>query len=209
MAERDGFERSGRGHDAHEALKALMRQRAIDCPQPIGTLRMAGWREVMQAGGVGNEKRGHHTIRSGVGAGYSRSVWRRPKAAHSHLCPVTLTPGGGASSSGTKKVGASGSPASTRYFSKLVTPSAARKVSSIRKLPVKLREGLWNTRYAASAMISGVRDMRITRSPPSRFLIAAVAMVVRGHSAFTAMPLSRSSPASPSTTRLMPYLAIE
>ncbi len=38
-------------------------------------------------------------------------------------------------------------------------------------------------------MISGVRDMRITRSPPSRFLIAAVAMVVRGHSALTAMPL--------------------
>ena len=37
-------------------------------------------------------------------------------------------------------------------------------------------------------MISGVRDMRITRSPPSRFLIAAVAIVVRGHSALTAMP---------------------
>jgi hypothetical protein len=47
MAKRDGFERSGRGLDAHEALKALMRQRASDCPQPIGTLRMAGWREVI------------------------------------------------------------------------------------------------------------------------------------------------------------------
>src|SRR6516225_9217557 len=55
----------------------------------------------------------------------------------------------------------------------------------IRKLPVKLRDGLWNTRYAASAMICGVRDIRITRSPPSRFLMAAVAMVVRGHSALT------------------------
>ena len=58
-------------------------------------------------------------------------------------------------------------------------------------------------------MISGVRDMRIIASPPSRFLIAAVAMVVRGHSALTAMPLPRSSPARPSTTRLMPNLAIE
>ena len=58
-------------------------------------------------------------------------------------------------------------------------------------------------------MISGVRDIRITRSPPSRFLIAEVAIVVRGHSVFTAIPFSRSSPARPSTTRLMPNLAIE
>ena len=57
-------------------------------------------------------------------------------------------------------------------------------------------------------MISGVRDMRMTRSPPRRFLIAAVAIVVRGHSALTAI-LPRSSPARPSTTRLMPNLAIE
>ncbi len=74
---------------------------------------------------------------------------------------------------------------------------------------MKLRDGFWNTRYAASAMISGVRDIRMTRSPPSRFLMAAVAMVVRGQSALTAMPFARSSPARPSTTRLMPYLAIE
>src|SRR5215468_2248863 len=132
---------------------------------------------------------------SGVGHIYIRGVRPQPiPAAHSHLSPVTLTPGGGAASSGTKKVGASGSRASTRYFSKSVTPSAARKVSSIRKFPVKLRDGLWNTRYAASAMICGVRDIRITRSPPRRFLMAAVAMVVRGHSALTAMPFSRSSP---------------
>src|SRR5262245_66522522 len=52
--------------------------------------------------------------------------------------------------------------------------------------------------------MSGVRDLRIMASPPSRFLIAAVAIVVRGHSALTAMPLGRSSPASPSTTMLMP-----
>src|SRR6266851_6255332 len=97
---------------------------------------------------------------NGVGHIYSRGVRQRPiPAAHSHLSPVTLTPAGGTASSGTKNVGASGSRASTRYFSKSVMPSAARKVSSIRKLPVKLRDGFWNTRYAASAMISGVRDI--------------------------------------------------
>ena len=43
-------------------------------------------------------------------------------AAYSHLCPVTLTPGGGEGSSGTKNVGANGWVGSTRYFSKSVTP---------------------------------------------------------------------------------------
>ena len=38
---------------------------------------------------------------------------------------------------------------------------------------------------------------------------SAVAMVVRGHSALTAMPLPRNSPASPSAMRLMPNLAME
>ena len=58
-------------------------------------------------------------------------------------------------------------------------------------------------------MISGLRDICTVSSPPSRFLIALVAIVVRGHSAFTAIPLARNSPASPSTTRLMPNFAIE
>src|SRR5262249_20134501 len=70
----------------------------------------------------------------------------RGAGAHSHLRPVTLTPGGGAGSSGTKKVGANGSSGSTRYFSKSVTPLMARKLSSIRKFPVKLRAGFWKTR---------------------------------------------------------------
>src|SRR5262245_24862695 len=106
---------------------------------------------------------------NGVGHIYSRGVRPRPiPAAHSHRSPVTLTPGGGAASSGTKKVGASGCRASTRYFSKSVMPSAARKISSIRKFPVKLRDGFWNTRWSASASIFGLRDIRITRSPPSR-----------------------------------------
>ena len=43
-----------------------------------------------------------------------------------------------------------------------------------------------------------MRDARIIASPPSRFLIAAVAIVVRGHNALTATPLERSSPAKPS-----------
>ena len=43
---------------------------------------------------------------------------------------------------------------------------------------------------------------------PRNFLIAEVAMVVRGQSALTAMCLGLSSPARPSTTRLMPYFAI-
>ena len=77
-------------------------------------------------------------------------------------------------------------------------------------VPVKRLAGWRNTRCAASARISGVRLMRISLSPPSRLLTAAVAIVVRGHSALTAMPsrleLLRTCP---STHRLMPYLAIE
>src|SRR6478735_3403069 len=62
--------------------------------------------------------------------------------------------------------------------------------------------------FKASARISGLRERRIMVSPPSRFRIAAVAIVVRGQSAFTAT-LPRNSPASPSTTRLIPNFAIE
>ena len=79
-----------------------------------------------------------------IAEAFARGPSHRVSPAHSHLSPVTLTPGGGAASSGTKKVGVSGSPAATRYFSKSVMPSAARPVSSIRKFPVKLRDGFWN-----------------------------------------------------------------
>ncbi len=61
---------------------------------------------------------------------------------------------------------------------------------------------------AASAMISGLRDLAIAASPPSRFCTAAVAMIVRGQSEFAAMPSSLSSSASPSVQMLIPYLAI-
>ena len=50
---------------------------------------------------------------------------------------------------------------STRYLSKSVTPSAARKVSSIRKLPLNSRDGFWKIAIAASATISGSRLARI------------------------------------------------
>ena len=56
--------------------------------------------------------------------------------------------------------------------------------------------------------MSGVRERRISASPPSRFLTAAVAIVVRGHSALTAMPAPLSSPDRPSTHMLMPYFAM-
>src|SRR5262249_17692099 len=156
VAKRDGLERGGRRLDAHEGPKSLMSERPVDGPQPVRPLGMAGRREGIEAGGGGGEKggRGGRPKRGGEypnGERFARGPSLRGSLAHSHLSPVTLTPGGGAASSGTKKVGASGSRASTRYFSKSVTPSAARKVSSIRKFPVKVRDGFWNTRYAASA----------------------------------------------------------
>ena len=48
----------------------------------------------------------------------------------------------------------------------------------------------------------------IISSPPSKFLMAAVAIAVRGQSALTATPCSRNSPAMPSTHMLMPNFAI-
>ena len=57
-------------------------------------------------------------------------------------------------------------------------------------------------------MISGVRLARIMASPPRRLPTAAVAIVVRGHSALTATPDDFNSPESPSTHMLMPNLAI-
>src|SRR6516225_8351079 len=57
-------------------------------------------------------------------------------------------------------------------------------------------------------MISGVRLARIIASPPRRLPTAAVAIVVRGHSALTATPALFSSADSPSTHMLMPNLAM-
>src|SRR6185295_20290955 len=57
-------------------------------------------------------------------------------------------------------------------------------------------------------MMSGLREPRIICGPPRRFWIAAVAIVVRGHSALNAMPADLYSPAMPSTHMLMPNFAI-
>jgi len=57
-------------------------------------------------------------------------------------------------------------------------------------------------------MISGLRLARIMASPPSKLPTAAVAIVVRGHSALTATPALFSSAERPSTQRLMPNFAI-
>src|SRR5687768_2374579 len=77
----------------------------------------------------------------------------------------------------------------------------------MKKLPVQLLLSRVTIDHAASAMISGLRHWDIALSPPS-ISIAAVAIVVRGQNAFTAMPSSRSSSAMPRTHMLMPYFAI-
>ncbi len=77
----------------------------------------------------------------------------------------------------------------------------------MKKLPVHAFASRFRIATAASATISGVRPCRASASPP-RTLSAAVAMTVRGQSAFTAMPRSRSSSAIPSTHIDMPYFAI-
>ncbi len=53
MAERDRVERSARRRDAGERLEALVFECAVDGAQPIRSLGMAGWREMVEAGGVG------------------------------------------------------------------------------------------------------------------------------------------------------------
>ena len=63
--------------------------------------------------------------------------------------------------------------------------------------------------WAASAMISTVRQAFMPSSPASAKRMAAVAMPVRGQSALKAMPSALNSSAMPSTHIDMPNLAIE
>src|ERR1700733_15862876 len=78
----------------------------------------------------------------------------------------------------------------------------------MKKLPVHSRESRVRIAYAASPMISGLREPFIVEPPPSRFCTAAVAITARGHSALTATPADLYSPAMPSTHMLMPNFAI-
>ena len=80
-----------------------------------------------------------------------------------------------------------------------MTPARAITSSSTKKWPVVSRLGWVRIQWAASPMMSGVREAAIICSPPSRFSTAAVAIVVRGQSALAAMPASRNSPAQPRT----------
>ena len=113
-------------------------------------------------------------------------VMARPSAAPS------TTPGGGAASSGTKKSGASGTDGigavGLEIASRLRRPGS---VSSIRKLPVKLDRLVEDrgrrSRRGSPACASGASGPR----RPGCCWIAAVAMVVRGHSALTPMPPAR------------------
>ena len=136
VAERDGLERRRRRLDARSVESArakapsIARSRSGRSGWPAGVRwsRQAGWviRSVDMDDPGG---RGRSVIAEAFASGLSRRHGRssQPVTAHSHLCPVTLTPGGGGGSSGTKNVGASGSAASTRYCSKSVTPSAAEE----------------------------------------------------------------------------------
>src|SRR5205085_6953710 len=56
--------------------------------------------------------------------------------------------------------------------------------------------------------ISGFLLCLTSSSPPSKFFTAAVAIVVLGHNAFTAILYFFNSADSPSTIILMPYLLI-
>ena len=64
----------------------------------------------------------------------------------------------------------------------------------MKKLPVQSFAGRLRIAWAASAMISGLRQRFMPSSPPSTLAIAAVAMPVRGHRQLKAiLPLNSSA----------------
>ena len=86
-------------------------------------------------------------------------------------------------------------------FVKSRTPTLTKTSSSTQKFPVFLR-GI-NCKILHMRGIArdfhGVRDLAIIFSPPSMFLTAAVAIVVRGHNPLQAIPWSRNSADIPTT----------
>ena len=74
----------------------------------------------------------------------------------------------------------------------------------MKVFPVQERAGRVTMAWAASAMMSGFR-LRSISSAPTTNSTAAVAIVVRGHSAFDAMPASASSPAMPMASIAIAY----
>ena len=136
MAERDRLERRRRRLLARQRLELLVLQRALDRAQPVRPLGMARRGEVIEAGGMAEQERGHAVSfrRRYIGHQRRDSPARECPALRTHFTPGSR-PCGGGMSSGTKKSSCSGCVGSTRYWSKSVTPSPARNVSSIRKLP--------------------------------------------------------------------------
>jgi hypothetical protein len=59
VAEPDGLESGGWRLHAGEVLELLLLERLLDRAQAIGPLRMAGWRQVIEAGRMGHEQGGH------------------------------------------------------------------------------------------------------------------------------------------------------
>ena len=160
VAERDDLERRHRRLLARQHLEPLVLQRLLDGAQAIRPLGMAERGEVIEAGGMAEEEGGHWLLLTCQGADANCAVIARESGRSSNhgigdfvsrlhalhdgvaFAPYAL---GGGISSGTKKSTCSGWLGSTRYWSKSVTPSPARNVSSIRKFPVKLL-GLWKMR---------------------------------------------------------------
>jgi len=97
---------------------------------------------------------------------------------------------------------------STLYFEKSLTPTYLNTFSSIKKFPEHFLLSYVKITYAASAIISSVRDFFINVSPPKRFYTAAVAIAVLGHKALIPTPYGWNSSAIPKTHRLMLYFAI-
>src|SRR5580658_3529576 len=61
VAQRDDFERRARRLDARKRLKFLRLERVLDRPQPVWPLGMAVRGEVIEAGRMGDQERGHRT----------------------------------------------------------------------------------------------------------------------------------------------------
>ena len=65
MAQGDHFERRRGRFDPRQRLKPFRLERLLDGAQPVRPLRMAERRQVLQAGGMGDQQRGHRRRRAG------------------------------------------------------------------------------------------------------------------------------------------------
>ena len=63
MTQRDDLERRQRRLVARERLEFLRLERVLDGAQPVGPLGMAGRRQMFEAGGMGDQQRGHAQLR--------------------------------------------------------------------------------------------------------------------------------------------------